>query len=173
MTVTNFKQAPHFQNPLDEFEDLLEASNYAFERQGQTRLTFSCTGKGGAYLIVVEWNEDAHAVRCSLIMTATQGVDVDRIMTHISTLNDVVWNGYFITDGVGNTIFKIVKELPEGDAIQLFEIEDTIDTAVNEMDRFAVAIECEANDTDSLFSTDTDDQDQDLLLLLTHTLGSA
>lgn len=162
-------------NPLDILDDLLEASDYSFTRETKTRLHFTCGGKQGEYDFVLEWNADHNALKSTVIIKATQNSERDILETAIALANETAWRGFFMTDGVGNSLFKSILQLEgSGDGKILMMVEDSIDHAIAEVDRFCI----------SLAITDMEDSDQDLFdnedwslenltLMFSETKGSA
>ena len=173
MSVVHIKKQVEADSPLDIFEDLLEGSQYAFERQSRTRLCFECGGKCGSYGIILEWNAEMRAMRVHIVMTQTRSYDRDRLMVHIETANDHLWRGYFAVDGVGHTIFKTVKEIASyGDTAIIQDIESILDDSLAEVDRLWTILGLGHQDSDDLFG-DTEWDVENLSLLLSDPKGSA
>jgi hypothetical protein len=173
MSVVQIKSQKHNTNPLDIFEDLLEASQHSFERQNRYRLSFDCSGKRGDYNIVLEWNEDMRALRIHVVVPQTQNRDQQVLLEHIEKANEGLWKGYFAVDGVGNTIFKNVIELASyGDSAIIQDIETLMDNSLEEVDRLWVILGLSDKKSDDLFA-ETHWDVENLSLLLSDPKGSA
>lgn len=172
--MVDLKNIAETDNPLDLFEDLLEVSSYDYQREGRARLSFSCLGKGGDYYITLEWNEEVKAMRCSLILTTTKNLDTEKLNLQIALLNEGLWDGYFMIDGVGNSVFKTMKDVSStAPNHMLCDIEEMIDRAVEEMDRLAIILNINPSSNTDLFDSDFKDEDETLSLLLRDPAGNA
>lgn len=150
-------------NPLDQFEDLIEASGYDYDRATLTRLHFNCSGKHGDYSVMLEWNEDVDVVKCSLIVNATQKTPSDKLESAVMTINESAWHGFFMIDGVGNSVFKIlIPMIGIAHERSMFAIEESIDNAVHDADRLCIALAL-SNDESHLDLFNHDENELDLL----------
>ena len=171
--MAQLKSQKQNTNPLDIFEDLLEASQYRFERQNRFRLSFDCNGKRGDYNIILEWNDDMRALRIHVVMPQTQNRDQQSLLQHIEKANESLWRGYFAVDGVGNTIFKNVIELGSyGDNAIIQDIEAILEDSMDEVDRLWVVLGLSDKKSDDLFA-DTHWDVENLSLLLSDPKGNA
>jgi hypothetical protein len=164
------------KNPLDVIEDMLEASDYAHNRESKTRLHFSCEGKQGGYDIALDWNVEFKAVKLSGIIKATQNIHRDVLDTAVELANETAWNGFFMVDGAGNSLFKTIIEIGDKTPAQtLMSIEDVIDKAISEMDRFCVSLALSDSDLSyqDLFSDDEDWSIDNLNLMFSDIKGNA
>ena len=155
--VTQFPQSEGQYNPLDEFEELLEASPYDFERPTDNRLHFQCAGKQGDYTIMLEWNEDVRVVKSVLVIESTRKLSTPLLEQAIQTANEGAWHGFFAMDGVGHTVFKCLIKLNLANAEEyIFALEDSIDAAIREADRFSLSLSLPKNDANAvdLFAQD-------------------
>lgn len=162
------------QNPLNVLEDILEAAGYEFDRVSISRLQFTCSGKQGDYQMVLEWNDDMQVIKSSMIINSTQNIDRDQLMRSIEALNETSWHGFFIVDGVGNSIFKsLVNVEGKADDMSVFSIEDMIDKAVIEADRLCITLALSDSETHfDLFGQDEPNV-ENLELLFSDTKGNA
>ena len=162
-------------NPLNEFEDMLESSGYDYDRVTKTRLHFECEGKQGSYGIMLEWNDNSNIIKCSLVITATKSIPQEMLITCISQANESAWHGFFIIDGVGNSVFKSLfqyNDLSLNDTID--GLEKTIDSAIKEADRFSISLALSNdNEMPSLFQKDEDWTLENLTLMFSETKGNA
>lgn len=174
MSVVSLAQPQTPFNPLDDFEDMIEASGYDYDRATRSRLHFNCSGKQGDYAMMLEWNADVEVIKCSLIIEATQKTDSELLQSAIAQSNETAWHGFFLVDGVGNSIFKSL--IPLSDASEekaMFIIEEGIDSAMKEADRFCVSLALSHNkSSDDLFSQDDYDL-ENLTLMFSDTKGNA
>jgi hypothetical protein len=141
-------------NPLNAFEELLEASPYEYSRPSNSRLHFECAGKQGDYTVMLEWNEQAAIIKSLLIIEATKSVSDEILNKAIATANESTWHGFFSLDGVGHTVFKSLikmESLTEEDSV--YQLEDSIDEAIKEADRFSVSLALSKNQEMDLFQS--------------------
>jgi len=158
-------------NPLDDFENLIEASTYDYDRINKFRLHFECSGKQGTYLVILEWNDDVNIMKCSLVIDTRMILDSDIIEKSLLNANESAWHGFFILDGVGNTIYKMLIDLSnDTHEKSMFMIEDSIDKAVLEADRFSIS--CALTHNKNLFPDEVDELET-LNLMFSDVKGSA
>jgi hypothetical protein len=161
-------------NPLDEFEELLEASPYEFQRINDNRLHFECTGKQGEYSVILEWNADMMAMKCSLIIGHTQKIARDILETAVITSNESAWHGFFTIDGVGNSVFKSLAHMADIHQDKMvFALEDVIDNAIAEADRFCISLALSNDNESQKLFPDNDWDVENLTLMFSDMKGSA
>ncbi len=161
-------------NPLDQFEEVLEASNYTFDRLGENRIHFKCHGNQSDYTVMLDRNADANIVKLGLVIAQTQSCDKSKLDHVIMQANESAWHGFFMVDGVGNTIFKALIQCDElSMEVSLFLIQDMIDQAMKEADRFYITLAItNDNGVASLFQNEDHDVDR-LNLLFSDIKGNA
>jgi hypothetical protein len=162
-------------NPLDNFEELLEVSSYDYDRVSRDRLHFSCSGKQGDYKIMLEWNADVSAIKLNLVISSTQSCDLDRLEKTASVINEGAWYGFFMIDGVGNSIFKaILKVEAVSPEKTLYEMENSLDNSILEADRFSLMMSLtQDNQSQNLFTIEDDNEIETLNLMFSNTKGNA
>lgn len=167
--------SPKIYNPLDNFEDLLEVSSYEFDRIGRDRIHFSCSGKQGDYKIMLEWNADVGAIKLNLIISSTQSCDLDRLEKTASVINEGAWHGFFMIDGVGNSIFKTILKIETTSPEKtLYDMENSLDNAILEADRFSLMMSLtQDNQSQNLFTIEDDNEIETLNLMFSNTKGNA
>ena len=175
MTALKALSQQSIYNPLNEFEDLLESSGYDYQRVTKTRLHFTCDGKQGCYDIALEWNEEAKVVKISLIITATRSIPRECMERCIAQTNESAWHGFFLLDGVGNTVFKVLVQYADLQQNEIIEAMETgIDSAIREADRFSVSLALtDKKDVPSLFQNDDEWTLENLTLMFSETKGNA
>jgi hypothetical protein len=162
-------------NPLDSLEDVLEASGYSYDRIGADRLHFGCNGKQANYTVMLERHPDNDIIKLTLIMVDTKNIDRDKLDRIVLQVNESAWNGFFMIDGVGNSIFKSFIQCDElSSDVSLFLIEEAIDKSMKEADRFYImlAINHTKDKSDTLFPVSDNDVDN-LDLLFSDIKGNA
>jgi len=128
-------------NPLDEMEDLLDGSDYSYNRDTENRLSFECESKQSRYAVVLEWHPEFTAIRCSIIMSETQKMERAIVDIAVENANQAAWHGFFIVDGVGNIIFKTLISVKDEDLLSAIKmLEDKIDNGIEDMDRIYISL---------------------------------
>ena len=87
------------------------------------------------------------------------------------TINESAWHGFFMIDGVGNSVFKTLISM-SGVAHErsMFAIEESIDHAVADADRLCIALALSNDESHhDLFDHDADELD----LLFSDIKGNA
>jgi hypothetical protein len=175
MSVVTFPETRRY-NPLDDMEDLLEASGYSHNRETDSRLSFMCESKEGCYTIVLEWHIEFEAVKVSIISENCKEIDETLIDAAIEAANKTAWHGFFVRDGVLNIAFKsIVKFSEDCPMARLSAIEDMVDRGLDESDRLSAALPHTQTNKDfgqSLFE-DEGWKVENLALMFSETKGNA
>lgn len=161
-------------NPLDDLEELLEASLYEYHRETKTRLQFVCGGKQGDYDFILEWNSNYNAIKCSVIIKATKKTPRDMLEKAINLANDVAWKGFFVMDGVGNSVFRSLVKLDDKTPSKiLILVEDAIDNAISEADRFCISLALSNDNEYQELFPDEDWSLDNLTLMFSDVKGNA
>lgn len=163
-------------NPLDEMEDLLDASDYVFDRETHNRLSFTCDTKLSSYMMVLEWHAEFEAIRFSIVMREGKDLNRDHVNLALEKANAVAWHGFFVVDGVGHIIFKsLVSMKDHDDSIEFIEaLENKIDHGIEEVERLSISLGLhEINHSDDLFDLSNEDSVENLLLMFSDPKGNA
>ena len=174
MSVVPFPQK-NDKNPLNDMEDLLEASGYSHNRESETRLSFMCESRQTCYTIILEWHTEFDAVKCTVILQDCKDMNREIIEVALEKSNQAAWHGFFMIDGVGNISFKtIVKKTEECPIATMATIEDTIDKAIEEVDRIYITLCVDHNDdnSDGMFPDD-EWKIENLTLMFSEPKGNA
>ena len=178
MSVVPFPPAKPY-NPLDDMEELLDSSQYDYERQTHSRLSFLCESRETCYTLYLEWHEEYQAVRCSVVLLDESSINLsdEMIEKAIETANHTAWHGFFMQDGVGNIVFKALTKIRIDSHLQAIEMmEDVIDRSIEEMDRLYVSLSLSRDgvgQADTLFPDDQDYRIENLALMFSEPKGNA
>lgn len=174
--LASIKMYDNFFNPLDEMEGLLEASGYSFNRDTPNRLSFLCDTKISCYSMVLEWHGEHEAMRISIIIQDTKKIDREKLDISIEKANTLAWHGFFVCDGVGNTIFKSLVPLKDQDDSLAFmtSLEDKIDRGLDEADRLYMSLNLDqSHKLSSLFDAQEEWHDENMILFYSDIKGNA
>ena len=130
-------------NPLDIVEELVAANEWHFERSGQDEMVVEISGRWGEHRLFWVWQEDLSAVYFSCMM------DV-RIPPHkkgpiaelLAIVNEKLWLGHFdlaTEDMIPMFRYTVLLRGATGATVE--QLEDLVDIALNECERFYPAFQ--------------------------------
>lgn len=149
MSLEQVDPFEELSNPLDCVEDILSAQNWVFDRASDDELKVQVTGRSGAvYDMYFLWQEDYSAMQftCNLDLNIPTG-RMDQAAQTMTAINSELWLGHF--DFIPGTnaprfrhtsLFRGMNGTSGAD-----HIEDLVDIALAECERFATAFLLMAN----------------------------
>ncbi len=132
-----------FGHPLDVIENMVAANDWAFQRSGDEEMSVQVPGRWCDFSLFFNWNAMVSAMHCTCAMDIR--VPSDRkgsIYELLAMINEQTWLGHFgVWDDEGLPMFR--HSLPlRGAAMPTTEqIEDVVDTAIDECERFYPAFQ--------------------------------
>ena len=125
-------------NPLDTLESLVREEDWTLSRHSENELVVACPGHWTTYQIHCLWLHEMQAlhVSCGIDMSLTSTCR-PALTQLLGTINTKIWVGHFesaVTDKA--VIFRHSLLLRGANGATMEQVEDLIDIAVGECDRF-------------------------------------
>lgn len=130
-------------NPLDLLEELVGANNWTFDRASDSELAVQMPGTWADYHIWAVWHAPLRAVyfACHFDCRVPEGKRAD-VLDLIAMVNEQLWLGHFDYDHqAGGILFRHTMPLRGTQGASVEQLEDLMDTAVNECERFYPALQ--------------------------------
>ncbi|WP_282607654.1 YbjN domain-containing protein [Pelagibius sp. Alg239-R121] len=130
-------------NPLDILEELVIANDWSFDRHNDSELTVEVAGRWCDYHMYFVWQHEVSAVifTCQFDLRVP---DTKRSAVYelIGSVNEKLWLGHFdLLSDDGTAMFRHTVPLRGLQAASVEQLEDLVDTAVVECERFYPAIQ--------------------------------
>ena len=132
-----------FYHPLDLVEEIVSANDWAFERAYADELIADVGGRWANYSLMFGWRDDMSmmqfACACDLRITPERRAGVYEML---ALVNDQLPIGHFVVDPDSNLLVFRHASLMRGQAAASVEqLEDTVEIALAECDRFLPAFQ--------------------------------
>lgn len=132
-----------FFHPLDLVEEIVAANDWRFEREIADELIADVGGRWADYSLMFGWRDDMRmlqfACACDLRITSDRRSAVYEML---SLVNDQLPIGHFIVDPSSNLlVFRHASLMRGQQAPTVEQLEDIMETALNECDRFYPAFQ--------------------------------
>jgi hypothetical protein len=130
-------------NPLDVLEELVNANEWRFERNSDSEMVVELSGRWGSYRMFFAWQEDLSAMYFSCPMEV-------RVPSHkrpalaelLATVNEKLWVGHFdLCSEELIPLFRHTILLRGAKGATVEQLEDLVDIALNECERFFPAFQ--------------------------------
>lgn len=130
-------------NPIDLVEELTMANEWSYDRGGSDEMVVEIPGRFCDYRVFVMWNNDVQALHVSCAFEAKIPAGKRRdIHDLLAILNERLWLGHFdITADDGMPMFRHTLPLRGQREASAEQIEDLLDTALTECERFYPAFQ--------------------------------
>jgi hypothetical protein len=143
MTLTATYQEEPQINPVDLVEQVVAANDWAFDRRNDEELAAEAPGQWCNYSLYFAWREDMGAMHftCAFDMKIPPA---RRAMIHelLAMLNEKLWIGHFgLWEEEGVPMFRHTSLLRGGAGFAPEQVEDLVDIAVSECERFYPAFQ--------------------------------
>lgn len=131
------------RNPLDLLEEIVGANDWPHERASGDELAVEITGRWCDYRLFFLWQEDMSALHFScLFETRVGGERRDPIHHLLALVNEKLWLGHFdLSSDDGTPMFRHTLLLRGAGAASVEQLEDLVDVAVSESDRYYPAFQ--------------------------------
>ena len=141
--LTDAYSNPSFDNPLDIAEDILNANNWDFNRCDEDELLVELQGRWTDYTLYFLWRHDIGALYFSLSFDARiPSQKKEEMYKLVALVNEKMWMGHFdLISGDDVLMFRHTLLLRGSENPSVEQIEDLIDCALMETDRFYPAFQ--------------------------------
>ncbi len=130
-------------NPLDLVEEIISANEWPCDRAGDDDLVAQITGRWGDYRLHFSWSEDMSALHfsCALDLKVPKHrrTPVNELL---ALANERLWLGHFeVSSDEGLPVFRHAVPLRGARGASVEQLEDLVDVALNECERFYPAFQ--------------------------------
>ena len=143
MTIAPIDLETALNNPLDILEELVSANEWPFDRSSPDEMMVEASGRWCDYRMFFVWREDVHA----LYFTCAFDIRIPdkrrgEITDLLALVNEKLWLGHFDLYSDDNMpMFRHTLLLRGIGGVSHEQIEDLVDVAVGECDRFYPAFQ--------------------------------
>ncbi|MEE8393893.1 MAG: YbjN domain-containing protein [Rhodospirillales bacterium] len=130
-------------NPLDVIEQIVDDNDWVFDRRSELEMAVQVPGRWCDYSLYFAWNESSDAMHftCAFDMRVAEEKRRD-VYELIALINEKMWLGYFgIWNDEGLPMFRHALPLRGSQGPSPEQIEDLMDTAIMECERFYPAFQ--------------------------------
>lgn len=130
-------------NPLDLLEELITANDWPFDRTSESELVMEVEGRWCGYRMCFVWQADVSAIFFSCFFeTKVPEAKKGAIHELLSRVNETLWLGHFeISSDPVMPLFRHTVPLRGAAGASVEQLEDLVDTAVVECERFYPALQ--------------------------------
>lgn len=130
-------------NPLDVAEALIESRDWLFDRPVEEELLAEITGTWCNYRIWFTWQPDLEVMMFSCAFDSkVPDSGIKNVYPILAAINEKLWLGHFDLCSLEHVImFRHATLLRGGKGVSPEQIEDLIEIAMNECDRFFPAFQ--------------------------------
>ena len=143
MTLRVHSDDPRPGNPLDLLEELVVANDWPFDRPSDVELSIQMVGHWTNYHVWSVWHEDLRAIHFACHFDCrVPGAKETPVKDLIAQFNETLWLGHFdFSQADGAVLFRHTVPLRGTQGASVEQLEDLIDTAVTECERFYPAMQ--------------------------------
>ncbi len=130
-------------NPLDLAELVIMDRDWVFDRPGDGELIAEASGAWCNYRIWFTWQEDSGGLTLSCALDSKlPKQSVNKVHSLLALVNEKLWLGHFdINSEDGSVVFRHSLLLSEGVGTSAEHLQQLLDIAINECDRFYPAFQ--------------------------------
>ncbi|HZB92524.1 MAG TPA: YbjN domain-containing protein [Stellaceae bacterium] len=143
MTALSLETAVIAANPIDLVEEIVQANEWAHDRASDEELVVEITGRWCDYRLLFVWQREINALHftCAFEMKvpkARRGA----VFELLAVVNERLWLGHFdLTAEMQSPAFRQGVLLRGASGASVEQIEDLVDIAVSECERFYPAFQ--------------------------------
>ena len=143
MTLSTVLEEEVPNNPLDLVEQLVSANDWPFDRRNDDEMAVEAPGKWCDYSLYFAWREDIGALHFSCAMDMkVHAAKKAQLHELLATVNERMWLGHFgIWSEEGVPMFRHSVLFRRQTGMNMEQIEDLVDIALNECERFYPAFQ--------------------------------
>lgn len=141
--ISEYTESLPADNPLDLAEELFEAREWLFDRPEDGELVAEIAGSWCNYRVWCSWQPDLEVMIFSCAFDSRVPDKSDKVLFPLlASVNERMWLGHFDLCSQEHIItFRHALLLRGGNGATLQQIEDLIDIAITECDRFFPAFQ--------------------------------
>ena len=142
-TTAAYGHDEHLGNPVDLVEQFVTANDWAFDRRNDEELAAEAPGQWCNYSLYFAWREDMGAIHftCAFDMKVPEAKR-SAICELLAMINEKLWLGHFgLWEDEGVPMFRHTSLLRGGGGLSSEQVEDLVDLAVSECERFYPAFQ--------------------------------
>lgn len=130
-------------NPLDLIEEIVGANDWPFDRCGRNELVAEIAGRWSEYRMFFMWDGDMSAMHFSCAINCKVPSERRRSVYELLALvNEQLWLGHFdICPDGASPMFRHTLPLRGAQRASVEQLEDLVDIALTEIDRFFPAFQ--------------------------------
>lgn len=130
-------------NPLDVVERVVNANDWPFDRRNEEEMAVQVPGHWCDYSLFFSWNEEMNAVHFTCAFDVRVPVERRRsVQELLALINEKMWLGHFgVWDDEGLPLFRYALPLRGTFGLSREQMEDLVDTAIMECERFYPAFQ--------------------------------
>lgn len=131
------------RNPLDLLEEIVSANEWPFERTGEDEMAVEFAGHWCGYHLHFVWSADLGAFHLSCFLDMRVPKRRQSAVTELlATVNSKMWLGHFVVPPDDPTpVFRHTALLRGGQGASVEQLEDMVDIALTECERFYPAFQ--------------------------------
>lgn len=142
-TLDTVREDTRTSNPLDIVEQIVSTYDWSFDRRSDDEMAVQVPGQWCDYSLYFAWCEEVSAMHftCAFDMRVPAG---RRREVHdlLATVNEKIWLGHFgLWDDEGLPMFRHALLLRGADGVSIGQMEDLVDIAMSECERFYPAFQ--------------------------------
>jgi len=143
MSLSYVESRNSSNNPLDLLEEIVGANEWPHERASGEELAVEISGRWCDYRLFFLWQEDMSALHFSCLFETRVGEERRGEIHHLLALiNEKLWLGHFdLSSEEGTPMFRHTLLLRGAGAASVEQLEDLVDVAVSESDRYYPAFQ--------------------------------
>ena len=143
MSMLTVESSSHATNPLEVVEDVILANDWSFDRPTDDELLAEVPGRWADYRLFFLWHDDASALQfCCRIEIDVPQRRRKAVNELLAQINERMWLGHYeVSVEERNPIFRYTALFRGAPAISAEQIEDMIEIAVLECERFYPAFD--------------------------------
>jgi hypothetical protein len=130
-------------NPIDVLEELVGANDWSFSRHNDTELVIEVSGRWSRHQMYFLWQHDMGAlfVSCQLELCVPEAKRAE-VYELLATVNENLWIGHFdLVSERATPMYRHTVPLRGAAGVSVEQLEDLIDAAVVECERFYPALQ--------------------------------
>ncbi|MBM86199.1 MAG: hypothetical protein CMM47_09270 [Rhodospirillaceae bacterium] len=130
-------------NPLDLLEEIVGANEWPHERASGEELAVEINGRWCDYRLFFLWQEDMSALHFSCLFETRVATEKHGdIHSLLALINEKLWLGHFdLCSEQGTPMFRHTLLLRGAGAASVEQLEDLVDVAISEADRYYPAFQ--------------------------------